>query len=38
LVVQVNAYGSDIWEMAARRGLDMLEAALECSSGGAPPN
>jgi hypothetical protein len=29
VVVQFNAYGSDIWEYGARRGLDTLEEILE---------
>jgi hypothetical protein len=29
VVVQLNAYGSDIWESGARRGLDTLEGVLE---------
>ena len=29
VTVQLNAYGSDIWEYGARRGLDTLEEVLE---------
>jgi hypothetical protein len=29
VVMQLNAYGSYIWEYGARRGLDTLEEALE---------
>jgi hypothetical protein len=29
VVVQLNAYGGDIWEYGARRGLDTLEEVLE---------
>jgi hypothetical protein len=29
VIVQLNAYGSDIWESGARRGLDTLEEVLE---------
>jgi hypothetical protein len=29
VVVELNAYGSDIWESGARRGLDTLEEVLE---------
>jgi hypothetical protein len=28
-VVQLNAYGSDIWESGARRGLDTFEEVSE---------